>query len=610
MISTKKIKHFQQCIKDNEPFHEQIPNVGKIIFNKVVPYFFLYRVDNKEKDSTIEDLAKSQLGSLIIQHYTPELDMYIMLLAKALKEKFGSCLIIECWVDDTDNLSNDIQIHLAQKPILPIAEYFLRNIQQEAPDLRASIEKKKETPTSPNFGELFGIKPLQLSSIYVLGISIKKNYCSIEGKILPLLQRHYRESLGKSLSRVFFEFIRLFTEISPATFKLNTNKDIKPIVFEIDKALSQISQKFDFLFLVTPINVDEAFASFKKSRFTQKPHFQYRPMPIDPDIIKRKLYNLPIEDIYDPTVAYLFRDKRREVDEMMSMLAYRNSQDFVHGSLQVFGNVSDKLLQIAQAILTIIEDQHAKTNHIEKKISAQEFASIAKKEIQYLHQQAPEFNTTVRIRNDVSGIMVNRGVLNISPSYEISADRVQALIQHEVGTHISTYFNGKAQPLQLFSLGVPGYEQLQEGLAVFAEYMVDGLTNDRLRTLAARVISVRHMLMGYSFIDTFFLLVDQYHFKEYAAFTIAMRVYRGGGLTKDALYLQGLIELIDYIRDGHDIKLLTIGKIRRDYLPIIQDLIQRGYMNPPRIIPRYLSDEYLPKLKSIQKDGSVFKLIQ
>ncbi|HMR20282.1 MAG TPA: flavohemoglobin expression-modulating QEGLA motif protein, partial [Sphingobacterium sp.] len=406
------------------------------------------------------------------------------------------------------------------------------------------------------------------------------------------------------------EYVRLLTDLNPAKFKLNIHQEITVDVLEIDKAIGTESLRFDFLLLVTPTNVNEAWLSFQKSKYTQFPHFQYRPMPIDPDLVKRRLYNLPIEDIYDPTVAYLFRDKRRELDEMMSMLDDRNTDDFLHGSLQVFGNVSDKLLQVAQAMLTVIEVPGSSLSKNQSKLNAKEFAQLAKDEIAYLHSQAPEFDTSVRVRNDVSGVMVSRGVLNISSHYEISAERAQALIQHEVGTHIATYFNGKIQPLQLFSLGVPGYEQLQEGLAVFAEYLVGGLTNERLRILAARVVAVRHMLMGNSFVDTFHLLVDQYRFQTQTAFTITMRVYRGGGLTKDALYLQGLMELIEYIRDGNDITLLTIGKIRKDYLPIIRDLIQRGYMQPPRIRPRYLNTEYSSKLEFIKKEGSIFKLIQ
>lgn len=378
----------------------------------------------------------------------------------------------------------------------------------------------------------------------------------------------------------------------------------------IDKAINTESLRFDFLLLVTPTNSNEAWLDFRKSKYTKLPHFYYRPMPLDPDLVKRRLYNLPIEDIYDPTVAYLFRDKRRELDEMMSMLDDRNTEDFVHGSLQVFGNVSDRLLQIAQAMLTVIEPPEVTQKKANKMLNAQEFAKLAKREIAFLQSQAPEFDTTVRIRDDVSGVLVSRGILHISKHYEISENRAEALIQHEVGTHIATYFNGKAQPLQLFSLGVPGYEKLQEGMAVLAEYLVDGLTNDRLRILAARVVAVRNMLMGSSFIETFHLLVEQHGFSEQTAFGITMRVYRGGGLTKDALYLQGVIELIEYIREGNDIGLLTIGKIRKDYIPIIQDLIQRGYLLPPRVRPRYLDEAYQGRLDFIRQQGSIFKLIK
>src|SRR3546814_5044101 len=61
-----------------------------------------------------------------------------------------------------------------------------------------------------------------------------------------------------------------------------------------------------------------------------------------------------------------------------------------------------------------------------------------------------------------------------------------------------TYYNGMAQPFHLFHTGVPGYEKLQEGLAVLSEYIMDGLTNRRLRTLASRVVAVNHMVTGRS----------------------------------------------------------------------------------------------------------------
>jgi uncharacterized protein (TIGR02421 family) len=608
-VEEKLLKHIKSCIHNRESFHEQVPNVGKVVFNKVVPYFFLYRTTKSvTKQRMISDLAKSQLSSIIFKYDDENVDNWIKDIAQELKSEFGNCLIIEVWTDN--DKEDDISIHIAQKVALPLAEYIHKNIRTEAPDLRSSIIKQRKTPHTPDFKPLFSLNKLQEDNIYLIGISTKNTFINTAGSILPLLERHFRESMSKALSRTFFEYLRLYTNLNPAKFKLNVHKEITSNIFEIDKALLTESQRFDFLMLVTPTNVQETWQTFKNSRYAKNPVFQYRPMPIDPDLVKRNLYNLPIEDIYDPNIAYLFRDKRRELDEMMSMLADRNTPDFVHGSLQVFGNVSDKLMHVADAIITVIDNNKTNTTKSEEKLNAQQFAHLATQEIEYLKSQYPELNTTVRVRNDVSGVMVNRGVLNISSNYKVSKQRAEALIQHEVGTHIATYFNGKSQLLQLFSQGVPGYEKLQEGLAVFAEYMVDGLNNERLRILAARVICVRHMLMGNSFIDTFSMLVEQYDFAEDIAFLITMRVYRGGGLTKDAVYLQGLIELIEYLRAGKDINILTIGKIRKDYIPIIQDLIQRGYLRSPAIIPRYLSDIYSSRLEIIRKEGSIFKLIK
>lgn len=48
------------------------------------------------------------------------------------------------------------------------------------------------------------------------------------------------------------------------------------------------------------------------------------------------------------------------------------------------------------------------------------------------------------------------------------------------------------------------------------------------------------MVQGHSFTETFDLLSAKYRFSPRSAFIAAMRAYRGGGLTKDAVYLRGV----------------------------------------------------------------------
>ena len=605
----KALQKILSAINKRSPVHYQIPNIGKFIFNKIVPYIFIYRVPSPDKrDKMLADLAKTENASIVCKSYDFNLEEWLKPIAQKLAEEFGACLLVEAWVAD-HNQKEDIMIHVGQKDLLPLAEYFQKNIKKEAREIFVSIAKDLNIPQPIGVPILYSKKELQNKQILLMGISIKQNYVDSDDLVLPMLIRLYRETLAKCLSRLFFEFLRVYTHLNATAQRLNFHQELTPLMNEIDKSLAQESTKFDFLLMVTPLNAHEAWLQFKKDKYWKTPKFLYRPLHVDPDLVKRRLYNLRIEDIYDPTMAYIFRDKRTELDNMVSMIADRGKDDFLHGSLQVFGNVSEKLYKSAMAILMVTEPEEP-IKKADDYISANEFAKMARDEVKFLQRQNAEFNSPVRVREDISGVMVNRGVLNISKEYKVTRKRAEALIQHEIGTHVVTYFNGRQQPLSIFSLGVPGYEELQEGLAVLAEYIVGGLNNDRLRIIAARVIAVQNMLLGNSFIDSFSMLVDQYNFLPETAFTIVMRVYRGGGLTKDALYLKGLMELITYLKDGNNVHLLMMGKIRKDYLPIIKDLLQKEILIPPAVTPRYLFPEFSPQWKDVKRKGSIFKLIQ
>jgi uncharacterized protein (TIGR02421 family) len=171
----------------------------------------------------------------------------------------------------------------------------------------------------------------------------------------------------------------------------------------------------------------------------------------------------------------------------------------------------------------------------------------------------------------------------------VPVERVHALLQHEVGTHIVTHVNGSHQPLRLLGAGLADYEETQEGLAVFAEYLVGGLTARRLRQLAARVIAVHQMVAGESFPSVHRHLVDN-GVGAIEAFTITMRVFRSGGLTKDAVYLQGLRSVVNHIGAGGSLDSLWLGKMSLADVPHIDALRQRGVLHDPLLQPRYLDD--------------------
>lgn len=211
-------------------------------------------------------------------------------------------------------------------------------------------------------------------------------------------------------------------------------------------------------------------------------------------------------------------------------------------------------------------------------------------EIEAYRQTDPDVEMHSRIRDDVTGVLVEGDSLLISTDARVDTVRLDALVHHEVGTHLVTHANGSRQPVTLLSNGFAGYDETQEGLAVLGEIACGGLTVSRLRQLGGRVLAVDRMLAGASFGENHAALVSE-GFSPGGAFTTAMRVHRAGGLTKDAIYLRGLLELLDHVRDGGELEPFFLGKFRLRDLPLVADLRDRGLLEPPALRPRHLADE-------------------
>lgn len=612
MTETKKIiNRILDKINKSEPIYQTLPGKGVLKMEKPVPFLVLYRIPPDGKNDLTSKLGKTESSYLFVKDISDESFIEIIhAVSNALADKFKSFLLFEFWLTEASE-EESFTIHISQKSAQDAAIVLnqeLEKIHIDGFSITSQINHGKSVVTPPSLDPIYDITRATKSGITLIGLEISPIYINENtGTEYPIILRELRSQFSLAMKKCFYEFIRHHSSFNATNFQMLGTTKLDQNVYEIDDKLGDLSNLFDFILLVTPLNTDEAWQEFVKSNYSQKPTFHYRPLPIDPEIIKREVYNLPIEQIADPTMAFLYRDKRKEVDRMLDMLSDREKPDFMQSSLQVYGPVDESLLTIAEALLVTIEVDEKQ--HKVDKISAKEFATLAEEELKWMKLQNPNVSTAVRIRDDVNGILVSKGTLNINKNFTISKQRAFPLLQHEVGTHVLTYYNGKAQPLKLFYTGVPGYEELQEGMAVFSEYLTGGLTLGRMRTLAARVIIVDQLTKGSNFVQAFSLLVDKYNFSKKSAYLIVMRVYRGGGLTKDAVYLKGLLNLIEYIKEGNSLDNLLIGKIRQDYLPIVQELIHRNILIKPSILPRYLDEKYNDKIKKIKKEGNIFNMI-
>jgi uncharacterized protein (TIGR02421 family) len=361
-----------------------------------------------------------------------------------------------------------------------------------------------------------------------------------------------------------------------------TTSTLSDVDLAVDRALSDIAGSFRFLLDVTPVDLVDARDDFWRTGRT--PEFRYRPLADDPAVTTARLADVPVNDVEDATVAHLLQAKHRELLLLLQMLSSRGTSDFLALSIEAFGAVGPTLLHEAEEILERVPHRPPDTGPW---LDADAFAQVAQAELDRYRAFAPDIESHVELREGSTGVMVSNGDVLIAPTARISAARVEALLQHEIGTHVVTYVNGAHQPLRVLASGLAGTEETQEGLAVFAEYLVGGLTANRLRQLAARVVAVHQMLEGAGFPDVHAGLVDVGVPKE-QSFTITMRVFRSGGLTKDAVYLRGLHELVGHIAAGKPIETLWLGKMPLDAVPLVDDLHQRGLLLDPLLVPRYL----------------------
>jgi uncharacterized protein (TIGR02421 family) len=616
--SKSRFEKIEERLDENSGIHFQFDDFGVIHIERKLPFLLVYRPGRKTvSDIVIENIVKNEASYLICSDDKyPEYRVLLKKIVKKLSDEFGAFLLMEIWsVQDTQLANSNLAVFEIFGPeelpetVSPFKNY-LENMSLAG--LRPQVKLIQSGERSPEHLEpLLDKKALKNLECLLLGFKVETFYKSLEtDKIYPLLERRFYSEFSMVFKKTVFDFLKVQANHNISGFQSLARRELMPEIWEIDEQLLEIDNRIRFLMLVSPVNGSNAWKEFKKNHYKKNPVFHYRMIPEDPELIKRTLFNIRIEDIDDPTLGYLFREKRTETDKMLTMLNERESPDFFYGSLQLFGGVENRLIAVAQKLLESYPIDHSVRKEPVEYYNAKEFAEMARQELLFLQEQWAGVKTDVEIKDTIDNMMVDKGVIYIPQKMKISRKRAEAMIQHEIGTHVLTYYNGKNQPLKLLSSGISGYEELQEGIAILVEYLSGGLSKKRMQELAGRVIAVDSLINHHNFVKTFELLTDGYNFKPRKAFFITTRVYRGGGFTKDAIYLRGLLALIQYLKKGNPLESLLIGKVRQNYLPVIEELISRKILKPMPIKPRYLIDkEALQRLAAIKKIEKVTELI-
>lgn len=442
-----------------------------------------------------------------------------------------------------------------------------------------------------------------------LSLGLPQNYrIPGEGGIYPQLLHELGIGVFDALLQASCAFIDETSARAPSSHRALGRSSFIAAARTVDRKLFKIATSFDFLLGVSPINSAAAFDRFKASGYAQEPVFHYRPLTVDPERTKRDLYAIDLRRVEDPVLETLFSEKRRELGQQLTMLECRNTPDFRYASLMLYGPVERPLLDSARDILARVEKSGAPDTDM---VDAPAVRDAARLLVDRYRAANPAFEARISLRADIpAGMMVSGHELLIAADTRMRRRRLDALLQHEISVHLLTCVNGAAQGLQIFEAGLAGYEGVQEGLGVFAECAVGGLNAARLRLLAARVIIVDAMIGGADFIHCFSLLRDQHGFGARTAFNIVARVFRSGGLAKDAIYLRGFKEVLDHLASGGDLAPFWFGKIAARHIKVVEELELRGLLRRPRSLPEFLaSPEAQARIAAMARLTSLSQLI-
>ncbi|PDT53115.1 MULTISPECIES: flavohemoglobin expression-modulating QEGLA motif protein [Sinorhizobium] len=591
------------AIEAGKAVRKELPDGGRLHIDRALPFLCVH-VSDVGHAPVAREITQAN-ASYLLAPDSPTAELIVSAVGALLERRFGAFMVLEMGELASDELLTDKEPFLppftievtAEKtgPIRAAARAFIAAIE--------AIQVKFRTPRVevhnwPGDGRTAaGALDIPFPSMRVRFAPVYRQQES--GNIYPELRERLVAAIFDAGLHAFAAFATSTGSLTAPTHRALGRKAFVDAVVRTDRCIDEVASTFDFLLAVTPINAEAAWSEFAASGFDRTPRFLYRPLTLQVEAAKRKLFSISFEHLEDPVLYQLYREKQQELDLQLSILSARETTKFIEFGRALYGPVEAELLRVAETILGVSDSGARKSRHSASAIRPPADCHFverrAREMIAEYQRRCSDFEARVEVRDDLpSGLLVSGRRLLISRSTLMPIDRVEAILSHEIGVHLLTYFNGSAQGLRLFRSGLAGYEGMQEGLAVFAEYLSGGMTSERLRLIAARVIACAAMLDGASLPDTYRLLARERGLPEADAFNVVLRVYRGGGLVKDAIYLRGLLQLLHHLAEGGALEPFWMGKIAASHFRVMQELSARGLIGAPAVRPMFIDHPQTP----------------
>ena len=156
-------------------------------------------------------------------------------------------------------------------------------------------------------------------------------------------------------------------------------------------------------------------------------------------------------------------------------------------------------------------------------------------------------------------------LLRVSPAATFRERDINRLVVHEVEVHAIRSANGRNQPLRIFSTGLPGSLETEEGLALYAEEL-SGSSSPGTAWRQGVVVQAVDWARRMGFRELYDAIAETAG--PGLAWGVAERLKRGladpgspGVYAKDIVYYRGHRKVKEWVESGNPVSHLYVGKV-------------------------------------------------
>lgn len=398
----------------------------------------------------------------------------------------------------------------------------------------------------------------------IVDVLIKEKRQKLTFRKVDLGNQRYKIVLaGKYLGDYLIDCKRPF----PLLQERISQQDIK-MLENIDKKIAEIDSQIHLLSALKPRNLIEEKEVFLKNP-TLSPQFIYKSPKADLEVLLKELEKLP-QKVMHPLFP-LYKDKIKEIQRKIYLIKNLNNSNFKIYSELLYGKADTKLYKQARQFLRKAKPQ-------EDNSSVLKFREVLEQLEHFLKTNHLSHWQIKVLENATTDMQVNKeGSIFIKKGAVFTANRLQALIAHEIETHIYRSENGKKQQFALLARGTANYLTTEEGLAIYNQNILELPLGDKLLWPALNVIAA-YLSNRMSFVDLFYTLKKKYDLDDELAWKLCVKVKRGLcdtsqklTFTKDIIYFKGEKMIQAYLKNSQNkIEDLYIGKVALEDLDVLK----------------------------------------